>query len=598
MPKIFISYRRADSQTFTDRIYDRLAASFGESNVFQDVDSIRAGVDFRKVLQQAVESCDIVLVMIGSQWAAATDQQGRKRLFNTTDFVRIEVETALNSQKVVIPVIIEGAAMPSHEDIPPSLHDLLFRNAAKIRHNPDFNRDIQRLIEEIKLHEFELAQNQIEIEAIRQQQTKLDAKARVATEELEQEQKAELHTKTKVDIKETENQQQSELGAKANEREAQQKQVNEQVLLQQELKKLQDVAYAKAAVEAREYKPQVDKQAVQQSIKTSQPESEIQDLKPVSSIPVQPVWRRLPMLYRTLIMTGVIALITIIGIALVNHPPTSSATDMAQTQVAQSLVAFETQSPNPHLTITHNAVWKPVEQGFSGVKMVGVPAGCFDMGNDPQAHYWNDIEWVQGVPEGGNICFDKGFWLDKTEVTNAIFTLFGGKAANASYWAGANRPRETINWIEARDFCALRGARLPTEAEWEYAARGPDHLEYPWGNEFVADNVVYAENSNYQTVDIGSKPKGASWVGALDMSGNVWEWVSTLYQDYPYPTAGGSIELRQWINHNDTTNSRTLRGGSWDYSSAKYLRAADRTRNIVYQIDRLIGFRCAISARS
>lgn len=83
---------------------------------------------------------------------------------------------------------------------------------------------------------------------------------------------------------------------------------------------------------------------------------------------------------------------------------------------------------------------------------------------------------------------------------------------------GDERPVENITWFEAHTFCELRDTRLPTEAEWEYAARGPDNLNYPWGNEFEEDFVVYQNNSDDQTATVGSRTPGASWVGTLDMS--------------------------------------------------------------------------------
>jgi formylglycine-generating enzyme required for sulfatase activity len=144
------------------------------------------------------------------------------------------------------------------------------------------------------------------------------------------------------------------------------------------------------------------------------------------------------------------------------------------------------------------------------------------------------------------------FWIDVYEVTNAQF----GSQGN---FPGDNRPRENLTWFEARDHCAARGGRLPTEAEWEYAARGPDSLLYPWGSEMNADNLVFDQNSNNETADVGSKPGGMSWVGAHDMSGNVFEWVSTIYRPYPYdPTDGRE-------NPDDTTSPRVYRSGWGSY---------------------------------
>ena len=150
--KIFISYRRSDSNNITGRIYDRLAQHFGREAIFKDVDSIPLGVDFRQHLHSAVGECEILLVIIGKSWLAATDEQGAKRLHKESDFVRIEIEAALGRNISVIPVLVENSEIPQSSELPASLANLAFRNGIQVRHDPDFHRDMDRLIRDIEEH--------------------------------------------------------------------------------------------------------------------------------------------------------------------------------------------------------------------------------------------------------------------------------------------------------------------------------------------------------------------------------------------------------------------------------------------------------------
>ncbi len=151
MTSIFISYRRADSMAFTGRIYDRLVNAFGARHVFKDVEDIPPGEDFRSVLDKALTVADVVVIVIGPQWVMITDDEGKRRLNDPTDFVRIEVETALKRNDVlVIPVLVNNAVMPSAEALPPALKDLAFRNSVVVRNDPDFNPDINHLITAIE----------------------------------------------------------------------------------------------------------------------------------------------------------------------------------------------------------------------------------------------------------------------------------------------------------------------------------------------------------------------------------------------------------------------------------------------------------------
>ena len=146
MPRVFISYRRTDSHDIAGRVYDRLAAAIGSENVFKDVDSIQPGDHFPEVIRRAIADCDTVLVFIGTDWCSCKAELGGRRLDDFGDFVRLEVEESLRIERRVIPILVGGASMPSCDDLPPSLHPIVQRNALAVRPDPDFKHDVGRLI--------------------------------------------------------------------------------------------------------------------------------------------------------------------------------------------------------------------------------------------------------------------------------------------------------------------------------------------------------------------------------------------------------------------------------------------------------------------
>jgi hypothetical protein len=149
MARIFISYRRHDSIHVVGRIYDKLVSFFGHENVFKDVDSIPLGSDFRSVINNAVRHCTAVVAVVGTAWLESQDHNGIRRLDNSSDFLRIELETALAGHVQIIPALIDGAAVPDELALPESLRPLSFRNATVIRSDPDFHRDMERLVKAI-----------------------------------------------------------------------------------------------------------------------------------------------------------------------------------------------------------------------------------------------------------------------------------------------------------------------------------------------------------------------------------------------------------------------------------------------------------------
>ena len=127
--RVFISYRRQESSGLAGRLYDRLAARFGDDQVFMDVDTIALGVDFAEVITQAVSTCEVLLAVIGPRWLTATDEDGRRRLDDPDDLVRLEIAAALERDIRVIPILVEGAVMPRRQQLPEALAGLARRNA-------------------------------------------------------------------------------------------------------------------------------------------------------------------------------------------------------------------------------------------------------------------------------------------------------------------------------------------------------------------------------------------------------------------------------------------------------------------------------------
>ena len=143
---IFICYRREDSADVTGRIYDRLVDHFGPERVFMDVEAIRLGYDFRSEIDQTIKVCSIVIIVIGDEWLAQVD--GKRRIDDENDRVRIEIETALRREIPIIPVLTRGASHPTKAMLPVSLEALAYRHGTSIRHE-HFRGDVDSLISQM-----------------------------------------------------------------------------------------------------------------------------------------------------------------------------------------------------------------------------------------------------------------------------------------------------------------------------------------------------------------------------------------------------------------------------------------------------------------
>ena len=227
-------------------------------------------------------------------------------------------------------------------------------------------------------------------------------------------------------------------------------------------------------------------------------------------------------------------------------------------------------TPRPALTPTITLTPQPqagdirvVNRGGVEVEQVYVPTGSFMMGSE------DGFEDERPVHE---VTLD-AFWIDRTEMTNAQYAACVADGAceppaynmsfkRTSYYDNAeytNYPVVYVNWDKARDFCEWAGSRLPTEAEWEYAARGPESMTYPWGNTPPSCSLLNYNNTCVgDTTEAGAYTDGASWVGALDMAGNVWEWVQDWYDPGYYGRSPAENPTGL-----DSGEYQVLRGGTW-----------------------------------
>ena len=183
--KIFINYRRGDDPQAAGRLFDRLQDVFEPQQLFLDVDNIAPGLDFMRVLDERVAECDVVLAVIGKGWIDARDATGARRLDDPDDFVRIEITSALNQGKRVIPVLIGDTPMPHQEQLPQALRPLARRNAVRLTHER-FRADTQGLVKALE-------QALAEIEGARREQAQAEAERRAEEQRRLQEAEAARH---------------------------------------------------------------------------------------------------------------------------------------------------------------------------------------------------------------------------------------------------------------------------------------------------------------------------------------------------------------------------------------------------------------------
>jgi len=221
--------------------------------------------------------------------------------------------------------------------------------------------------------------------------------------------------------------------------------------------------------------------------------------------------------------------------------------------------------------------------------MVLIPGGEFIMGSNER---WDDEapEYIESVEK---------FYIDAYEVTNAEYEKFtyDTKREVPYHWSNGKVPKNKknhpviyVNWYDAEGYCKWEGKRLPTEQEWEKAARGESGNIYPWGNTWTIDKSNHPYKGSTGTEPVGSYPNGTSPYGLYDMSGNVWEWVDSFYLPHP----GNNINRGEYGK-----DKRVLKGGSWfdclSYGCGLSAPTFNRSFFTPEVRNNSFGFRCAKS---
>jgi hypothetical protein len=149
--RVFLSYRRSDSAESTGRLFDRLVKAFGRKNIFKDVDSIPIKIRFSDFITSWIKNTDIFIVVIGKNWLTEFDANGNRRLDNADDFVRLEIVTALTLDIPIVPVAVMNSQFPTETELPEALRPLCEWNGERVRPDPDFHKDVDRLILKLRM---------------------------------------------------------------------------------------------------------------------------------------------------------------------------------------------------------------------------------------------------------------------------------------------------------------------------------------------------------------------------------------------------------------------------------------------------------------
>lgn len=546
MPKIFVSYRRADSAETTTRLYDRLVYAFGRENVFKDVDSIQRGDDFPDVLREWVMTCNVFLAVIGQKWLTVQDETGRRRIDGENDWVRQETQMALERGKgiVLIPTVVDGGALPGEHTLPEALRQLAFKDAQTL-HADRFHADVSALITSIR-RRFGLVDAMPPLDLHKAHGDLADV-MRAKDWDAARDILTAIRTVGNVP---------AHFQLDAIEKGLYR-------LVNEEQRSLHYAALARNA--------------------------DLVNLDIISFEEVKAGVEEFLQIYKSLPDNDSANLHRFISITKLSKATESTP----KTPPRLSKLALAALDRAHGFKGKRNSDWESYIVTFNELRIPEmpfclVPVGPFRMGDESlklakpihiqhlKRPYYiaqypvTNAQWAKGVEAGA---------VEEPKVYDSLKWYLDPSMADA--------PVVGVTWDEAVEFADWMGCRLPNEVEWEYAAKGIESLNYPWGNNWESHRCVWSGNGAERPASVESKPEGASWVGACHLVGNVWEWISSIYRPYPYRPNDG--------REKDENDGRVLRGSAWNFSEFELFKSAARLWNDMDAYDNNSGFRCAIS---
>jgi len=583
-PKIFLSYRREDSAFQTTAIHEKLVDAFGNERVFMDFDSIAPGRDFRARLQLAISQCDVCLAVIGEHWLDA-QKDGRRRLDDPRDFVRIEIESALSRDIPVIPLLLGSAVVPAPESLPESLRELSYRNALAIRPGRDFKNDIQALVSQIQSlpaspeGSAQLGESIPQVEPPPAEKSTPLAHPSAAGAEDRAIKQYYIRQGTNIS---------GPLTSRAL------KELAASRMLGPDDEVSQDRTVWTVARKVRGLRFDLESPKLTESLSGEHPVTALEAAPPATppqSSPAEPAG---------------IGSQTVAPPAdrPVQVPPWVMAAK-ARLQTPSSStgalpVPCQPQPAKPRMRTTWQ-VGDSRQDNVLAMKFMGCPPGKFQMGSPPsELGRETDEDQV-------SVTLSAGFWLGKFPVTQGEWE----RLMRTSPWKGkvfvkegSDYPATYINWDEANEFAERLNRQerkagrladdwsyaLPTEAQWEYACRAETTSRFSFGDVdaqlngfawFAANTSAVGEEFAHR---VGRKQQNA-W-GLSDMHGNVWEWCRDMRVEKlpggndPQVVVGGT--------------ERVCRGGGW-LSDASNCRSAIRFGYSPVHRSFNLGFRIALS---